>query len=127
MKYVIATHGKMASGIKNTIEMLIGKNENIFAIDAYIKDQNFENDFDELVNSFDNDEQIFIFTDICSGSVNQIVSAHVNSNIKVICGMNLPVVIEIVLRDKELSDNEIQEIVNLSKNQIIYLNNHIKM
>ena len=103
MKYIIATHGKMASGIKNTIEMLTGKKEDIYALDAYVETQELRKEFEKLLATCDG-EGIYVFTDIVSGSV------------------NLPLIMELVFRNENLSDEEIMSIVEEAKDQIIYMN-----
>jgi len=122
MKYIIATHGKMASGIKNTIEMLVGKREDIYTIDAYIEDQDLAGKFENLLSLFKG-EYIYVFTDVVSGSVNQTISGFLGSGrIRLITGINLPVIMELILRNEELSDDEIVAIVEEAKEHLIYVN-----
>lgn len=122
MKYIIATHGKMASGIKNTIEMLTGKKEDVYTIDAYIENQDFVETLQKLLDLF-KDEYIYVFTDIVSGSVNQAVSGFLDRyRIHLITGINLPVILELVFRNEELSDEEISAIVEEARRHLIYVN-----
>ena len=122
MKYIIATHGNMASGIKNTIEMLRGKRQDVYAVDAYVEDQEFSETLQNMVNSIE-DSYIYIFTDIVSGSVNQTVSHMLNDcRIHLITGINLPVIIECILRNKEMSDEEIMAVVEEARQHLIYMN-----
>ena len=59
---LIATHGKMASGIRYTAELIVGKMDEITTIDAYVTpEDNVEKKFEEY----------FVFTDLMGGSVNQ--------------------------------------------------------
>ena len=122
MKYIIATHGKMASGIKNTIEMLTGKKEDIFALDAYVETQELRKEFEKLLATCDG-EGIYVFTDIVSGSVNQEICRFLERpHFHVITGVNLPLIMELVFRNENLSDEEIMSIVEEAKDQIIYMN-----
>lgn len=125
MKYIIATHGSMASGIKNTIEMLAGKRDDIYTIDAYIENQNFLEELNDLLNSLD-DKYIYVFTDIISGSVNQIATKLLNdSRVHLITGINLSILMEIILENKELTDEEIQYVIESARNQLVYMNSLI--
>jgi Phosphotransferase system, mannose/fructose-specific component IIA len=36
-RIVVASHGSMAEGMKNTIELFAGKNENVSYLSAYVK------------------------------------------------------------------------------------------
>ena len=112
----------MASGIKNTIEMLLGKRQDVYAVDAYVEDQEFSETLQNMVNSIE-DSYIYIFTDIVSGSVNQTVSHMLNDcRIHLITGINLPVIIECILRNKEMSDEEIMAVVEEARQHLIYMN-----
>ncbi len=122
MKYIIATHGKLASGIKNTVEMLTGKRDDIYTIDAYVENQEFVETFERLLSLFE-DEYIYVFTDIVSGSVNQAISGFLkNRRIHLITGINLPVIMELVLRNEELGDEEISAIIEEARQHLIYVN-----
>lgn len=123
MRYICASHGCMASGIKNTIEMILGKQDHVYAINAYIDESDFAKEFQDLLESFDCREPIFVFTDVFSGSINQIVSKQLNKyDMKVITGVNLSLVLEIVMHQRALGDDEIQSIVEQSKEQMIFMN-----
>ena len=37
-KYVIATHGKMAEGIRSTLEIIVGPQENLTCINGYTEE-----------------------------------------------------------------------------------------
>ena len=68
---LIATHGKLASGIRYTAELIVGKMAEITTIDAYVTpEDNVEKKFEEYFAQHEND-RIFVFTDIMGGSVNQ--------------------------------------------------------
>ena len=123
MKYICASHGQMASGIKNTIEMILGKQKNVYAINAYVEGRDFGEELRNLIDSFDAHEQVIVFTDVFSGSINQVVSGQMKKyNMKVITGINLPLVMEIVMRQAPLEDSEITDILEQSKEQMIFVN-----
>ena len=66
---LIATHGKMASGIRYTAELIVGKMDEITTIDAYVTpEDNVEKKFEEYFAQHEND-RIFVFTDLMGGSV----------------------------------------------------------
>lgn len=59
---LIATHGKMASGIRYTAELIVGKMAEITTIDAYVTpEDNVEKKFEEYFAQHEND-RIFVFT-----------------------------------------------------------------
>lgn len=123
MKYICASHGCMASGMKNTIEMILGKQDNVYAIDAYVDGTDFAEEFIKLMDSFDSHEQVIVFTDVFSGSINQIVSKQLDKyNMKIITGVNLSLVMEMIMRQADLEDDEIRHILEQSKEQMIFVN-----
>ncbi len=123
MKYVIASHGEMAQGMKKTIEMLIGEKENLFALTAYVESQDFLTEVETLLKRFLKDEPIYIFTDILGGSVSQTIAAFLNKyKIQLISGMNLPLVLQIILCEEMLSDEEIEKLIEQARQQIIHVN-----
>ena len=70
-KVLIATHGKMASGMSRTIQLLVGNMAEITTIDAYVEpDDDIETQMSQFFEQA-GEEKIFVFTDIQGGSVNQ--------------------------------------------------------
>ena len=41
-KYFISSHGKLASGFKSSIDVLLGQSNNVTVFDAYLDETNFE-------------------------------------------------------------------------------------
>ena len=67
---LIATHGKMASGIRYTAELIVGQLAEITTIDAYVTpEDNVEEQFKEFFEKHKED-RIIVFTDLMGGSVN---------------------------------------------------------
>ena len=74
---LIATHGKMASGIRYTAELIVGKMAELTTIDAYVTpEDNVEKKFEEYFAQHEND-RIFVFTDLMGGSVNQKLAVEI--------------------------------------------------
>src|SRR5699024_7956739 len=70
-RFVIATHGNFAAGILDSLELIMGKQENFEAFCAYCDG---ENDIKErvrrLIESKKSDEDLIVVTDLFRGSVN---------------------------------------------------------
>lgn len=121
-KIIIATHGYMADGVKSSIEILCGKKENIFCIDAYTSGKNEMDDIEKFFKSLAPNDEIVIFTDIAGGSVTQKLLPYSNlKNVYLIAGFNLPIVLEIILKSGPLSDEYIEEVVENCREQLIYV------
>ncbi len=116
---LIATHGKMASGIRYTAEMIGGASDAITTIDAYVHaEDNVEKQFEEYFESH-KDDRIIVVTDLMGGSVNQKLMGYVKPDkISLITGMNLPLVVQLLFADENITDAELQEYVKESREEL---------
>lgn len=120
-RIVVASHGSMAEGMKNTIELFAGHKNNVSYISAYTKENDdLSKTLDTLFASFNEDDKVIIFTDLMGGSVNQkiTVKAQNKSNVFIIYGFNLPVVIEAILSKEEVTKNYIQKLVQIGRSSL---------
>ena len=106
---LIATHGKMASGIRYTAELIIGQLAEITTIDAYVTpEDNVEEQFKEFFEKHKED-RIIVFTDLMGGSVNQKLMEYAKQdNVTLVTGTNLPVLMQVMLADDDVSEEEIK-------------------
>lgn len=116
-KILIATHGKMASGVKNTLSLFVDVS-NIKTINAYIDDGDWAAEIYDFINDVKNDEIGIIFTDILGGSVNQKALLINNKpNVSIITGFNIPLIMEIILTEIN-NENDLRRIIEEAKKQI---------
>jgi len=120
-------HGKIASGVLSSVELIFGKSKNLYSIDTYT-DSNFN-----LVNTVQNlieknkDNDLIIVTDLFGGSVNNEFLKYVgNENLYIVTGMNLALVLELVsklnMSENESVDEIIKHAIASTKNSIQYCN-----
>ncbi len=116
---LIATHGKMASGIRYTAELIVGKMAEITTIDAYVTpEDNVEKKFEEYFALHEND-RIFVFTDLMGGSVNQkLLGYSQKENVTLITGTNLPVLMQVMMADEDVTAEEIQEFIDDAREEL---------
>lgn len=112
-KILLASHGKMAAGLKNTLEIFLGPTDSITAVCAYLdSSDNYIYEIESFIQSAHDDA--IIFTDINGGSVNQKVVQLVlasNKDIPVITSMNLPIVLSIALLEEEMTEEKLNELI----------------
>lgn len=122
-KILIATHGNFADGIKSTVKLLVGKEECIQCINAYVDERDFTIDIQHFMDNINENDEAVIFTDLYGGSVNQKVFMLLPKNKKIflITGFNLAAVLEILLTDKKLTNEVVDEIVKNSCKQMFRL------
>lgn len=116
---LIATHGKMASGIRYTAELIVRKMAEITTIDAYVTpEDNVEKKFEEYFAQHEND-RIFVFTDLMGGSVNQkLLGYSQKENVTLITGTNLPVLMQVMMADDDVTEDEIQEFIDDAREEL---------
>lgn len=123
-KILLASHSRLASGLKESLEFFIGKSDDIVVVDAYV---DATDDYMKDLQCFiDNAQegQAVIFTDIYGGSVNQQVTTMVidcGKQIPIITGMNLPIVLSIALTNEELKVDRIQKLLEECTPQVVEL------
>jgi fructoselysine and glucoselysine-specific PTS system IIA component len=124
-KFLIATHGTLAAGIKSSLDIIIGAMEHVFLLQAYV-DENIsvETEILKILKQVNDDDELIVFTDILGGSItNQILQHGRQSNVHIISGVNLPLVIEIMLADAETPvDGMIGAAIDNAKDQMVYVN-----
>lgn len=127
MKYIIATHGHLADGYASAIKVLSG-NHDIYTLNAYVDDQfDVLSAFKSLLDQFDKEEKIIVFTDVIGGSVTQLVSKLIDDyNLLCITGINLGLVMECIFAGDMLTDERIDEIIEDARRQILCVNKIIK-
>ncbi|MGY3779151.1 PTS sugar transporter subunit IIA [Isobaculum melis] len=122
-KFLVASHGKMASGIQNSVDILTGMGNQIEVIDAYIDEVDYTIKIQQFIETLHVEDTAIIFTDLYGGSVNQkvmvAVAAHPSQNIHVITGMNLAVILSVVLEAGEITTERLQELIDESQVKLV--------
>lgn len=127
-KILIATHGKFAEGIMSSAELILGKQENLFFINAYVDDIPIDKKMEDfLEENISNDDTLIIITDIFGGSVNQTAIRYLSSEkVNIIAGFNLPLLLEIIMLDEsDVTPEKLKEITYNSREQLRYVNEEL--
>ena len=124
-KFLIATHGTLASGIRSSLDIIIGSMEHVFLLQAYVDENtSVETEIKQILDQVNDYDELIVFTDILGGSItNQVLQHAQRSNIHIISGFNLPLIIEIMLADTEIPiDEMIGTSIDNAKEQMVYVN-----
>ena len=125
-KLLIATHGRFAEEIRETLNFILGQTQTVDVICAYI-----ESDFDmdkaakEQVNALSEQDELIIAADLFGGSVANKFSEYISTGkVYVITGTNLPLLIELVgsLEDEKPMEEIIEEAIEAAKEGIVNVN-----
>ncbi|MFC0516957.1 PTS sugar transporter subunit IIA [Mucilaginibacter angelicae] len=124
-KFLIATHGTLAGGVKSSLDIITGAMDNVFLIEAYVdENKSLEDEIKTVLEQVGDNDELIVFSDILGGSVtNQVLQYALQANVHVVSGFNLPLVIEIVLADADTPAEEvIAEAIENAKQQMVYVN-----
>ena len=127
-KFLIATHGTFAKGVKSSLDIIIGPAENIFLIEAYVtENKSIENEILAVLQKVTADDELIVFSDLLGGSItNQVLRTALKENVHVISGFNLPLLIDVILADTdEPVITVIETAISNAKDQMVYVNNLI--
>ncbi|MHB8806622.1 MAG: PTS sugar transporter subunit IIA [Anaerolineaceae bacterium] len=117
-----ASHGSLASGIKSSLDILLGKSENVMVIDAYLDQHSFEEMLDKYFQSIPENEQVVMLSDINGGSVNQkMYLCLTRPNTFLITGMNLALVLQLLMETEPLSLERLKVIVEESRKALMLI------
>lgn len=125
-RFIFASHHKLAYGLKDTVDFLTGATKTIYDINAYLDDETKDIDtvVAELFASFDDEDEVVVLVDMMGGSVYQKFYPYMSDKVHVICGMNLPMALSLVLAPEGecLTSEKVEQVLMDCKNQLVYVN-----
>lgn len=136
-KFLIATHGALASGFRSSLELIAGAGDSVHILQAYLDESKPVNE--ELANLFGPagidekwagaGEEWVVFSDLLGGSItNQLVQAAAGKNVHIIAGFNLPLLLEVVLSDpEEPIEGILEAAIDRAREQLVYVNKLINL
>lgn len=128
MKIILASHGALAKGMKDTLDMIVGNQVSIQAYSAYDEENvDFASDISQQITREVN-EQFIIVTDVIGGSVNNAMTELVlrYKNVFLITGMNLPLVLSLATYSGDLDLKALDELVQEGKRGLINVNKMVE-
>lgn len=99
---VIATHGELANGLVNSLELIMGKQKNYATIGLFHGDsvEMFSETLEEKVHELDDGSGVLILTDLFSATPYNRAAYLINQekegrcNIQLLSGVNLPMLVQ---------------------------------
>ncbi len=125
VKYFISAHGKMASGIKESLEVLLGSSKQVTVFDAYVDDTNVEAEIKRQIEAVDEKDYLVMMSDISGGSVNQIMMRYMDrERTFLVTGINLALVVGLAAAYSEtISAEEIETVIEQSRTMMFLVKN----
>jgi fructoselysine and glucoselysine-specific PTS system IIA component len=119
---ILASHGELSQGMKQTAAMIIGSDEHIHAFSAFRdEDEPISEQVKRILEKQTSTAAIYILTDILGGSVNNDLLALVQQypNAHLLTGMNLPLVIGIATQNGPIQSERLAQIIEESRQALI--------
>ena len=123
-KFVIATHGYFAKGLKMSTEFIMGKRNDLYAICAYTPEcKDFPKAVQTIINN--NKGDIVFGTDIAGGSVNTDLQKIVASSdrLHLVAGINLPFLLQFLTSNETNVSEVINKSIEAAKEGIVNFDN----
>lgn len=123
-KFVIATHGYFAKGLKMSTEFIMGKRNDLYAICAYTPEcKDFPKAVKTIINN--NKGDIVFGTDIAGGSVNTDLQKIVASSdrLHLVAGINLPFLLQFLTSNETNVSEVINKSIEAAKEGIVNFDN----
>lgn len=120
-KLLIASHGDLAKGMLSSIQMITGSTAGITTINAYQEGVDLDSELTNFITSLASEDEIFVFTDLYGGSVNQKITERFMREklaIRIISGFNFPVILEILLGPETITPAMLQEMIEKSRREL---------
>ncbi|SKA79032.1 PTS system, mannose-specific IIA component/PTS system, fructoselysine and glucoselysine-specific IIA component [Clostridium sp. USBA 49] len=121
---ILASHGKLAQGMKDTLNMIVGNLETVQAFSSYRdEEKNIKESIEKAIKNNYGKNDIYILTDILGGSVNNDVMSLLKDypKLHIIAGMNLPLVISIAISEN-ISNKTLEQFIKESQQAIVDCN-----
>ena len=118
LKIFISSHGHFASGIKSSVEILMGPNPRITVFDAYVTQESVQEHLDAFYETVSPQDKVLLLSDLYGGSVNQVMYTYLEKpNTKLVAGVNLALVLELAVKE-DISDEELEQLVQQSREML---------
>ncbi len=124
-RIIIATHGKFAEGIYNSLAMIAGDQSKVEYINCY-SDTSLDYSLlikEKVASHHYATSNLLVITDLLGGSVNNEFMRHIKQfPFYLVAGLNLGMLLEFTLSNDELSEQMIECILCSNKEGILLCN-----
>ena len=116
VKFFLSSHGPLASGIKSSIDILLGNSDRLTVFDAYVDEKSLEEELNAFYRGVAPEDQVILMSDMYGGSVNSIMYTFLDRpNTTLLAGVNLALVIGLVINEGPISREMLRDVVEQSR------------
>lgn len=112
---ILASHGGLAAGAKDTLEMVLGDVSNVHVVSLARDDKEpITNKVEAMIATFNADDTVYVLTDMLGSSVNNnMVELSKNGTVfTVISGFNIPLALTLALSPVPVKGAELAALIN---------------
>ena len=133
-RLLVATHGRFAEGIGETLGLILGASQPLEILNAYtVPDFDMAKAAKDYVSGLGDEDELIVAADVFGGSVaNAFAEYTADGRVHVVTGLNLPLLIVLVslLGSEGSSGNSLEEMIQNAieeaKEGIVYVNKVIE-
>lgn len=110
---IVATHGNLSRELVRSAEMVAGPIESCHTWTLNPEDNVTENEerMIEMINLFHEEDDIFIMLDLFGGTPSNLILKNTKGkNVKILTGVNLPMILEFAMSRDSLPAEELMEV-----------------
>lgn len=122
-KIILVSHGELSKGMMHSLKMIIGENDSLLSL-SMMPGEHYSvvSDQVEKLAKENPNTQFIVVGDLLGGSVcNGCMQLITMDNVKVVAGMNMGLVIELLFAPAPMSDKDINEKIALAKDGMVHL------
>ena len=116
-KIILVSHGQLSAGMLHSMQMIVGENPDISCM-GMLPGEHYQPMVDAVEQQLKEhpDTQYIVVADLLGGSVcNGMTALTGYSNMKLVAGMNMGLVVNLLLAPGALTDEEIDVLINEAK------------
>lgn len=118
LKIFLSSHGTLASGIKKSVEILVGESDKLVTFDAYVNDEQLKDAIEAFFKETNEEDDKVLLSDLYGGSVNQKMYLYLNRpNTYLIAGVNLALVLDLLMQEN-VNEMYLNELVEKSRRML---------
>ena len=107
-KFFLSSHGRLASGIGSSLDILLGGHDRLTCFDSYIDEHSLNDALDQFFQSVEPEEQVILLSDMYLN--------HPNTTL--VTGVNLALVIGLIILETPITRDVLDQIVTQSREAI---------
>ncbi|HEX6540808.1 MAG TPA: PTS sugar transporter subunit IIA [Ktedonobacterales bacterium] len=126
---VVVSHGLLAEGLKNAAEMIVGQQERFRALgmDPAADLDRLRSEIEAAVADVANPDGALVLVDMMGGSPSNASAYLATSGTPVVCGVNLPILLEILMVRESSTASDLAELaLQTGKESILNLGDRLR-